>query len=209
MGGTVKVITSLIKGSHTSFIKQLDRETLRCCWISHLLLARYLGCSRLDSNNPTGAINSDSWVFFQSEIFTPPPSIKHSGAINPTFKLQVQRQISMVSSTLFVHLQFTKDKCHRGLLITCLTSTQEVKRDCIYSYQLHRCRVQCSGPHQAGDPRWGQRCPRWREAAPCALWVGSGENSYARPWALIGGSPPLGFGWEYSGGSEQKAITQT
>lgn len=32
----------------------------------------------------------------------------------------------MVSSTLFVHLHFTKDKCHRGLLITCLTSTQEL-----------------------------------------------------------------------------------
>lgn len=42
------------------------------------------------------------------------------------------------------------------------------------------------------------------EAASCALWVGFGENSYARASALIGGSPPLGFGWEYSGEASRR-----
>lgn len=42
----------------------------------------------------------------------------------------------------------------------------------------------------------------------CALWVGSGENSYELARALIGGSPPLGFEWEYSGEAKEKAITK-
>lgn len=61
-------------------------------------------------------------------------------------------------------------------------------------------------PHLAEDPRWGQWCPQSREAVLCAPWVGSGESSCARTWALIGGSPPLGFGWEYSGGASRKAV---
>ena len=75
---------------------------------------------------------------------------------------------------------------------------------CIYCCQLHRCRMQCSVPHQAGVPHWEQQCPQLKEAVLCALWVGFGENSYALAWALIGGSPPLGFGWEYSGEASRR-----
>lgn len=63
-------------------------------------------------------------------------------------------------------------------------------------------------PYQAEVPHWEQWCPQLKEAVLCALWVGSGENSYELARALIGGSPPLGFGWEYSGEAKEKAITK-
>lgn len=63
-------------------------------------------------------------------------------------------------------------------------------------------------PYQAEVPHWEQWCPQLKEAVLCALWVGSGENSYELARALIGGSHPLGFGWEYSGEAKEKAITK-
>lgn len=63
-------------------------------------------------------------------------------------------------------------------------------------------------PYQAEVPHWEQWCPQLKEAVLCALWVGSGENSYELARALIGGSPPLGFEWEYSGEAKEKAITK-
>lgn len=58
--------------------------------------------------------------------------------------------------------------------------------------------------HQLWAPHWEPQCPRWKEAVLCALWVGIGENSYALTWVLIGGSPPLGFGWDYAGEASRR-----
>lgn len=52
-------------------------------------------------------------------------------------------------------------------------------------------------------PRSMLPCPLWR-AGPCAPEAGFGKRSCGQAVAPIGESPPLGFGWVWSGGNRNK-----